>query len=115
MASHRTERLNSDMQRELYAVIRKLKDPRITDFISVMRVEVTTDLSYAKVFIGSINGGDDAANACKVLKGASGHIRSEISRLLHIRKAPELSFIPDSSAEYYEKISTLLKQTEDEE
>ena len=56
MPSHRIDRLNSDMQRELSSLIKQLKDPRIDDFLSVMRVEVTSDLSHAKVYIGSING-----------------------------------------------------------
>lgn len=108
MPSHRTERLNGDMQKELSSLIREMKDPRITDFLSVMRVEVTSDLSYAKVYIGSIDGSKAAAEACEVLKKASGHLRGCLSRQLRIRKAPELIFIPDSSAEYASHIDKLL-------
>lgn len=110
MPSHRIDRLNSDMQRELSSLIKQLKDPRIDDFLSVMRVEVTSDLSHAKVYIGSINGLEQATEACAVLRHAAGHLRTELSRRLHIRKAPELSFIPDGSAEYYEKITSILEK-----
>lgn len=115
MPSHRIDRLNSDMQKELSVLIRELKDPRITDMLSVMRVEVTSDLSYAKVFIGSLTGGADAKASCDLLnKHVSGHLRSEISKRLRIRKSPQLTFVPDSSAEYYEKISSILEKTADE-
>lgn len=115
MPSHRIDRLNSDMQKELSVLIRELKDPRITELLSVMRVEVSSDLSYAKVYIGSLTGGDDARSSCDLLnKHVAGHLRSEISKRLRIRKSPQLTFIPDSSAEYYEKISTLLEKAADE-
>lgn len=115
MASHRIDRLNSDMQRELSVLIKELKDPRINDFLSVMRVEVTSDLSYAKVYIGSILGGQaEAAQACAVLKHAGGYLRTALSKRLHIRKSPELTFLPDGSAEYYEKISSILEKNADE-
>lgn len=115
MPSHRTQRLNGDMQKELSMLIQQLKDPRITAFLSVMRCEVTSDLSYCKVLIGSINGYEDAAQACEVLKKASGFLRSGLSKNLRIRKAPELIFIPDDSAQYYEKINRIIDELEENE
>lgn len=108
MAAHRVERLNGDMQKELSALIKTLKDPRITDFLSVQRVEVTADLSYAKAYISSINGYSDAQAACAVLKNAAGYLRTRISKNLHIRKSPELTFIPDDSVENAERINKII-------
>lgn len=50
MASHRIERTTEDIKRELTAIFRELKDPRVTGaFLSIVRVEVTNDLSYCTV------------------------------------------------------------------
>ena len=78
MPSHRSERINSDFRRELALCISKMKDPRIS-FLEVVRVKVTPDLNYAKVYIASISGGDAAAEACNVLKKAEGYIKTELA------------------------------------
>lgn len=109
MPSHRIERLNKDFRKELSSVISGMKDPRLDEFLSVMRVEVTTDLSYAKAYIGSIHGGDAAREAVTVLAGAEGHIKTELSKRLKIRKIPEISFIADDSVDYYNKINSILE------
>ena len=109
MPSHRRDRLNRDLKKELSELIPTMKDPRIDSLLSVMRVEVTNDLSYAKIYIGSIKGSKAAAEACEVLRKAAGHLRSQLSSRIHIRKTPELQFIPDDSAEYAERINTIIK------
>lgn len=109
MAGRRVGRLNQDFKKEISLLIPTLKDPRIDSFLSVMRVDVTNDLSYAKVYIGSISGSSRAKEACEVLKSAAGHLRSELAKVLRIRKIPELIFIPDDSAEYAEKIDSIIE------
>ena len=57
MASHRIERTTEDIKRELTAIFRELKDPRVTAvFLSVVRVEVTNDLSYCTVRVSAMEG-----------------------------------------------------------
>ena len=76
MGSHRIERTTEDIKRELTAIFRELKDPRVQQaFISIVRVEVTNDLSYCTVQISAIEGLDRAKEAVKGLKSASGFIR----------------------------------------
>ena len=110
MPSYRQQRLDKDLRAELAREIQKMKDPRIDSFVSVMRVEVTSDLSYATVRIGSVRGYDAAKEACAVLTKAAGHLRSALSRSLHIRKAPELRFLPDDSAEYADHINRRIEE-----
>ena len=57
MASNRIGRINEEMQRELAALIRGLKDPRVQGMISVTGVETTPDLRYAKVYISALEKG----------------------------------------------------------
>mgnify|MGYP001083565481 CR=1 FL=1 len=82
MGSHRIERTTEDIKRELTAIFRELKDPRVQQaFISIIRVEVTNDLSYCTVQISAIEGLDRAKEAVKGLKSASGFIRRELGHI----------------------------------
>ena len=57
MASHRIDRTTEDIKRELTAIFRELKDPRVQNvLLSVVRVEVTSDLSYCKVYVSAMEG-----------------------------------------------------------
>ena len=109
MASHRIERTTEDVKRELTAIFRELKDPRVNQaFLSIVRVEVTNDLSYCTVHISAIEGLDRAKEAVKGLKSASGFIRRELGHRLHLRHVPELIFKATDSIEYSANISRIL-------
>ena len=74
MASHRIDRTTEDIKRELTAILRELKDPRVQEtMLSVVRVEVTNDLSYCKVYVSSMEGMDHAKRAVEGLKSAAGN------------------------------------------
>ena len=119
MPSHKIERATEDIRRELTAIFRELKDPRINEaFLSIVRVEVTNDLSYCTVYVSAIEGMDRAKEAVKGLKSASGYIRRELGHRLKLRHVPELIFNATDSIEYSANISRILKSldiTESEE
>lgn len=109
MAGHRVGRISEDIKREIIAVIRELKDPRVSEkMLTVVRVDVSSDLSFAKVYVSALEGIDTAKNAVKGLTGASGYIRGEIGRRLHLRKTPELKFVADDSVEHGMQIFKML-------
>ena len=109
MASHKIERTTEDIRRELTAIFRELKDPRVTGaFLSIVRVEVTNDLSYCTVHVSAIEGLDRAKEAVKGLKSASGYIRRELGHRLRLRHVPELIFTATDSIEYSAHISRVL-------
>ncbi len=120
MANFRADRTSEDIQRELMAILREMKDPRLHNgIISVVRCETAHDLSYSKVFISSMNGLDVAKEAVKALKNAQGFIRHELGVRLRLRYAPVLAFEATDSIEYSANISRILNdiqytQTEDE-
>lgn len=110
MADFKAARLSSDIQRIIGGKLRDLKDPRITaERLTIVRVDVSRDRSVARVYVSSLFGIDDAKAAIKGLESASGLLRHEIVAVLGIRKAPELRFVADDSAEYSAKISKMLK------
>lgn len=99
MAGHRTDRVSEDIKREIIAVMRELKDPRISGMLTVVRVDVTQDLSFAKVYISALEGIETAKTAVKGLTAACGYIRRQVGGNLRLRKTPELRFIADDSVE----------------
>ncbi|MDR1630405.1 MAG: 30S ribosome-binding factor RbfA [Oscillospiraceae bacterium] len=100
MPAYKSSRTSEDIKREIIAIIRELKDPRISgSMLTVVRVELTSDNSFAKVFVSSLSGIADAQAAVKVLNGAVGIVRREVGGRLHLRKAPEIKFVADDSVE----------------
>lgn len=110
MANFKNMRLSEDIMREIAGLIReRVKDPRVNNTaVSVVRTELSGDGSHCKVFISSFNGIEDAKNAVKGLTSASGMIRKEVTNKLHIRRCPDLHFIPDNSIEHSAEISKML-------
>ena len=110
MASHKLGRITEDIKRELTAILRTVKDPRVTSvFLSVVRVEVTNDLSYCKIYVSALEGMDKAKSALKGLKSASGYIRRELAHRLKLRHVPELIFEATDGIERSADISRILE------
>ena len=108
MASHRTDRIDEEVKRELGAIIRELKDPRISGVVSVVAVNVTKDLSYAKAYI-SILGTEKQQNDTMLgINSAAGYIRKEIGHRLNLRHTPQFSFVHDNSIKHGAHINDII-------
>ena len=108
MASNRIGRINEEMQKELAALLRQLKDPRVQKtMISITRVDTTTDLRYSKVFVSFLDK-DCAREGLQGLKSASGYLRRELGSRLQLRYTPELVWQEDHSITYGAHILDLL-------
>ncbi len=99
MAGYRIDRVSEDIRREIAAIMRELKDPRIQGMLTVVNVEVSSDASFAKVYVSAMEGIETAKLAVKGLTSATGYIRREVGKRLHLRKTPELKFVADDSIE----------------
>ena len=109
MISHRMDRITEDIRREIMAILRRVKDPRVSEcFLSVVRVEVTNDLSYCTVYVSAIEGLERSKEAEKGLKSASSFIRRELGKALKLRHTPELIFKATDSIEYSANINKML-------
>ncbi|MFA9421113.1 MAG: 30S ribosome-binding factor RbfA [Gammaproteobacteria bacterium] len=92
----RSDRLASQIQRELASLVRNnLKDPRLSA-PAILEVQVTRDLSQARVFF-SVLDPQDAEQNLQALKHASGYLQREIGKVLKARITPKLVFIYDDS------------------
>ena len=98
MPQFRTERLGQMIQEKIGSLILegKIKDSRVNTFLSVTKVDVSKDLSYADVYVSDIRG---KVNEKEVegLQSAAGFIQSQLGAVMHIRKISKLRFHADKS------------------
>jgi ribosome-binding factor A len=113
MAKIRVGRVGEQIKKELSLIIQKeLKDPRI-GFITVTGVEVSGDLSQAKVYLSVLGSEEQKEETLKALGKGTGFLRSELGKRMKLRHTPELIFKFDSSIEYGSHIESLLEQIND--
>lgn len=104
----RSSRVADQIQRELSELIaRAIKDPRINTLITITAVEVSHDLSIAKVFLSFLNKDETSMH---ILNQASGFLRHELGKKIRMRKIPELRFIVDDTVEKGIYLSNLIEQ-----
>ena len=115
MGTYKQNRTAEDIKREIAAIVRELKDPRISEhLISVARADVAGDLSYVKVYVSAVEGIEVAKGATKALTGATGLVRREVGKRLGLRKTPEIKFVADNSIEYGMNIVKKLEEISSE-
>ncbi len=111
MAKYRIGRINDEMRKELAQILREIKDPRVSDaFVSVLAVDATADLKYAKVYYSAL--GKEKKEIAKGLRSSAGYIRRQLAMRMNLRMTPELTFIEDHSIEHGAHISKLLESIE---
>ena len=113
---HRQGRLGEEIKKIISELLlRGLKDPRLSAMISVTAVEVTSDGSYATVYLSVLGPDPDEEKAqlqqeetLEAMKSAKGFIRKEIGRQVKLRHVPDLIFRIDKSMEYGRHISKII-------
>ena len=109
----RPERVAHLMRREVADILRnRMRDPRLSEWVSVTDVEVTQDLSSAKVFISILPTGEERERTLQALNGAAGFVRHELAPRLGLREVPEIHFRLDTSIERGARVEDLLKRLE---
>ncbi len=109
----RPERVAHLMQQEIADILRsRVRDPRVSRWVSVTGVEVTNDLSSAKVFVSVLPGGEERERTLRALDGAAGFVRRELAPRLGLREVPELHFRLDASIEQGARVQELLRKLE---
>jgi ribosome-binding factor A len=104
----RNQRLGAQILRTLSELLRfETKDPRLQG-VSLTSVDLSRDLSIARVFFSLLSPDDSAEEALEGLKKAGGFLRGKLGSALKVRHIPELRFVHDDSAEQSVKISELI-------
>lgn len=107
----RGERVAEQVRRDLVDLLRQVKDPRLAKLLPLVTltdIEVTPDYAHAKVFYTSLAGEEHAREIAQGLAHASGFLRRELGRRLHIHHIPELHFVFDASVERGSRLSHLI-------
>ncbi len=99
MEGHRLDRLGEQIREEISALILsgKIKDPRVSSFLSITRVEVSSDLSFAKVYVSGFQNARTVKKGVVGLESAKGFIQSVLGKKLRLRMFPKLAFFFDES------------------
>lgn len=111
MADKRLQRIDEEIKRALAGIIREdVKDDRVSFMVSVTKVDVTSDLKYAKVYVSVYDTDKNKSASIDGLNHAAPFIRTRLASEVDIRRVPELAFILDDSVEYSLKISQMLNE-----
>lgn len=97
MAGYKIGRITSDITGALALLLREVKDPRVSELLSIVKVDVSGDLSYATVYVSAIEGENATKESVAGLKNAAGFLRKELGARLKLRKVPQLRFVADDS------------------
>ena len=112
MSSNRINRINEEIQKELSALLRTVKDPRVQDtMISITRVETTPDLRYTKVYVSFLQE-ERVKDAMAGLKSGVGYLRRQLGHNLQLRYSPEIVWSEDDSITYGARMLKLINSLE---
>ncbi len=112
MASHRIEKINGQIQRELSLTIQhKLKDSRLNkDTLSITQVKAAPDLKTAVVFVSVFGTPEEKKLALERLDNAKGYLRAELGKVLKVHSIPAMTFKLDDSVDYGMHIDAILAE-----
>ena len=107
----RPERVAQTIKREMAEILtQRLRDPRLGGMISVTDVEVTPDLSLARIFVSVLAPDDARDRALAALAHSAGFVRHELAPRLGLREVPEIRFMLDTSIQQGARVEELLRR-----
>ena len=110
MGQYRLIRLGEQIKEEICTMLARheIKDPRVSEFLTINRVEVAGDLAYAKVYVSSFMDDRSVQRGVQGLQSAAGFIQSSIAKKLSVFRFPKLTFVADfSMKEGYDMVNKL--------
>jgi ribosome-binding factor A len=109
MANPRTiARIEAAIQRRAaHCLQHEISDPR-GQFITIVRVELNSDLSVAKLFYSVLGSSSERSQAAQMLEHATGFIRKQVGRVLETRSIPVLRFLEDTTASDAEQMDDMI-------
>ena len=116
MGQFRLLRLGEQLRKEISSMLMKheIKDPRVNEFLSINKVEVSGDLAFAKVYVSSFLDDASVERGVQGLQSAAGFIQSTIARKVSIYRFPKFTFVADYSMKEGYKMVQKLNELEKE-
>lgn len=113
--TRRTDRIGHLIQRELGDfMLREMSDQRV-GFVTISRVDVTTDLAHAKVFISILGNDKEKHDSLEALAHSAGFMRTHLAKALKTRTVPRLAFVEDKNLDHGFRINEVLKDLQAKE
>lgn len=110
MPADRTIRIAQEMKKTIGVIISsEIKDPRISPMTSVMKVELTRDLKYAKVYVSVYDKEEVKKSTIEALTHAQGYIKKLLGERIDMRRMPSIKFVLDDSIDASINIAKILK------
>jgi ribosome-binding factor A len=108
MSKIRQQRVAEGLRAELMDLLQnELRDPRL-NLVTITDVTIDRELRHASVFVSALANPEEQRQIMQALEGATGFLRREIARRIHLRVVPELRFRWDPSLERGERIGQIL-------
>jgi ribosome-binding factor A len=112
VTGHRVERVAGGIREEVARMLAyELKDPRL-GFVTVTRVELTSDLAHARIHVGVLGSEEERQRSLAALRSAAGFVRREVGRRLRMRHAPEIDFRYDKGIDATDRVARLLREAQ---
>ena len=114
--SRRTDRINEQLREEISTVLaRQIKDPRLNSVISITRVESSSDLRNAKVYISVLGNDKQRKEALLGLQSAASFLRREIRNRINMKHTPFMTYLLDDSIQEADHLLRLLNDVKSED
>ena len=114
MSSYRPERVGEQIHKEIAQMMMQgIKDPRVAPVV-ITGVNVSRDLSVAKVYFTVTDEASERKDAERGLKSVAPYVRRQLGQIMRMRFIPEIRFVYDSSINYGQKIENLLREVQDD-
>jgi ribosome-binding factor A len=113
---HRPDRVGEQIREELSDILTRgqVHDPGI-GFITLTRVQVTSDLQIARVFYTSLGDQKARKETARALDRATPFFRRQIGGRLRLRRVPEIEFRFDETIEHQDRIEQILQDLKNED
>lgn len=110
MSKQRAQRVAERIKEEVSDILHlEIKDPGLVKMTSVTSVEVSRDLSFAKIYVSIFGNTEEQKNIIKILTKAASFVRLELGKRIRLRHVPEVEFRLDRSLEYGAHIDKVLR------
>ena len=107
----RPERVAEMIKRETADILEnQVRDPRVSGMVSVTDVEVTQDLSFARIYVSVLPQGASVADVLHALQNAAPFVRRQLASRLDLREMPEIRFEHDDSLARGARVDELLRK-----
>lgn len=113
MSDHHRARVEDQLRRLLSSLLGTLRDPRI-GLASVTKVELSPDLRVGRAYVSFVDEAE-AEVGLEALRGAAGHLRSEVGRRMRLKHVPDLTYVIDRTISAQARIESLLRGDDEAE